>query len=181
MVTAEVDVTPVQTTVKGLERADIHRVLRDADGLVDLLSDFNCAEAAKVVDDLAAHLRSATHVDAARLIVQLALLCAEEDKPGQSSMCSLSRAVVAFVVDCMRFVAANDTEFVLVEFVSTASLVCGYDVLLKIGHVHRSVCTRSSGDVGSAAQSEATAKAVEHATEIWLQRANRVLSSSDAM
>jgi len=43
----------------------------------------------------------------------------------------LSHSVAEFVV-CMRFVMDDDTEFVIIEFVSTVPLVYGYDLLRKV-------------------------------------------------
>ncbi|TCW64259.1 hypothetical protein C5O79_32385 [Burkholderia sp. SRS-25] len=86
------------------------------------MSEFNCDAATCIVDYFAAHLRSATQVDAIGTIDQMALLCKGEDaRQGQSLMRCLSRSVAAFVAGWMEFIPADDKEFVLVEFVSTGS------------------------------------------------------------
>lgn len=119
-------------------------------------------------------------MDAVGIIDELSFVCTH-DLAGQSSMRSLSRAVAAFVADCMQFVAADDVEIVIVDFVSTASLVSGYELLRKIGQEHRSACLRPRGDVDSDVRYMADAKAVKSAVEIWRHRAKRLIGSGDVM
>ena len=97
---------------------------------MELLSKLDCAEAAQAVDYLPAHLHSATEIDAIGVIEQLAFICDDEGRPGQSPMRNLSRAVATFVADCMQFVNDDDTKFILIEFVS--GLLKGKGLLLEL-------------------------------------------------
>lgn len=110
------------------------------------------------------------------VIDQLALLCAEGERPGKSSMRCLSRAVASFAADCMQFVNDDDAEFILIEFVSTVPLVSGYDFLCNVGAAHGLVLTKflRGPHVGDA-------KAVEHGIEIWRHRAKRAIASAGVM
>ena len=89
-------------------------------------------------------------MDAVAVIDPLALLCADDDRLGQSSMRSLSRAVAAFVADCMQFVVDDDTEYVIIEFVGTVPLVYGFDFLCKVGAAHGLVHERPSAEFSDA-------------------------------
>ena len=177
MFAAAVDGIPTEPAVKRLEQVDMHRLLRDPDGLAGLLSEFNCAEAARVVDCLAAHVHSATKVDTIGVIEQLAVLCAEEDRPGQARMRNLNRSVAACVADCLQFVGDDDAEFIIIEFVSTVPLECGYDFLCNVGAAHGLVRTRPDRERTGARRYVSDAKAVEHGIEIWRHRAKRAIAS----
>jgi len=109
---------------------NIHRFLRAPDGLADLLRGLRCAKTAQVIDCFAGHLCTATHLDAVGIIDEISVVCSA-DRSGQSAMRILSHSVAEFVV-CMRFVMDDDTEFVIIEFVSTVPLVYGYDLLRKV-------------------------------------------------
>lgn len=100
MVASEGDGSPSPPAVKALAQVDVHRFLRSPDGLAELLSEFDCTEAAQIVDYLAVHVRSATELDAVGLIDQMALLCTDGDeRHRQPSMSCLHRSVAAFVAD----------------------------------------------------------------------------------
>lgn len=155
----------------------MHCLLRGPDGLADLLSEFDCADAARVVDYIAGHLRTATQVDAPAVIDQLALFCADDDRHEQLSMRKLSRSVAEFVANCMQFVAEDDTEFIVIEFVSIVPLVYGFDFLCEVGAAHGLVRARLGREFCRARRYLADGKAVEHAITIWRQRAMRGIAS----
>lgn len=177
MVEAEVDGIPARPPVKRLDPIEIHRFLGGPDGLADLLSEHDCAKAAQVVDHLAAGLRRTEKIDAVAVVEQLAVLCAEEDRPGQARMRNLNRSVAAFVADCLQFVDDDDAEFIIIEFVSTVSLECGYEFLCSVGAAHGLVRTRPVRERTGARRYVSDAKAVEHGIEIWQHRAKRTIAS----
>lgn len=177
MVAVEVNDSPVQSAVARLEQVDARRLLRHPDGLAELFSELDCAKTARIVDYLAAHLHSATEIDAIGVIEQLAFICDDEGRPGQSSIRNLSRAVAALVADCMQFVPDDDVEFITIEFVSTVPLECGSDFLWNVGGAHGLVPTGPVRERTGARRYVSDAKAIEHGIEIWQHRAKRALAS----
>lgn len=149
-------------------------------GFADAFRDMDCTTAAHMVEQLTAHLSTATQVDGVGVIEELMFVCVDERR-GQSSMRGLSRAVAEFVANCMRFVADDDTEFILVEFVSTVPLVYGYDLLCKVGAAYRLVRGSRESELSSAERFVADINAIEHAIEIWRERARRVIASGYVM
>ena len=176
MSAAEVDGVTAHPALKRLEQVDMHRLLRDPDELADLLNKLDCAEATQAVEYLAARLHSATETDAIGVIEQLAFIFDDEGRPGQSSMRDLSRAVATFVADCLQIVD-DDAEFVIIEFVSTVPLECGYDFLCNVGAAHCLVRTGPVRERTGGRRYVSDAKAVEHGIEIWQHRAKRALAS----
>lgn len=177
MVASEVDGSPSQPALKALAQVDMHRLLRDPDGFPELMSELDFAEASQIVDYLAVQLSSATEIDATGIIEQLALFCADDDRHEQSSMRCLSRSVATFVADCVQFVADDDAEFIVIEFVSTVPLVYGFDFLCKAGAAHGLVRARLGHEHSSSGTYVTDVKSIEHAIEIWRQRARRVIAS----
>ena len=162
-----------------LELVDAHRLLRRPDGLADSLSQLDCAEAARVVDYIAGYLSTAPQVDGVGVIDQLAFVYAD-DRPGQSSMRSLSYAVAALVANCMQFVADDDTE-IIIEFVSSVPLVYGFDVLRKLGAAYGLVQGVTRDDVVNSTRHVAPITATGHAIDIWRERAQRAITSGYVM
>lgn len=176
----EIDDVLASKGANTFEIIDTHRFLGAPDGLADLLSELDCAETARVIDRFAGHLSTATHVDAVGIIDELSLVCAA-DRPGQSAMRNLSHAVAAFVVDCMQFVADDDTGYVIIEFVSTVPLVYGYDLLCKVGTAYGLVHGTPDSEFAGAVRYVDDINAIEHAIEIWRERARRVIASGYVM
>jgi hypothetical protein len=109
-------------------------LLKHPDRLAETLRDLSYADAAQVVNHLAAHLNTARTVDSVGVIEEMMFVCTG-DRTGQSSMRSFSRAVAAFVAACMQRVATEDTE-VLIDFVQSVPLVVGLDFLCTMGMVY---------------------------------------------
>lgn len=163
-----------------LRAADAHRMLADPDGLAQLFCDMDCATAAQMVDELVVHLHTAKQADAVGIVDELSFVCTG-DRPAQSSIRSLSRAVAEFVANCMRFVADEDTEFVIIEFVSSVPLVYGYDLLCKVGTAYGLVRGAPDSELARAERFVADINAIEHAIEIWRERARRAIASGYVM
>ena len=148
-----------------LRAADVHRLLWNPDDLAEAFQGLDCTAVAQVVAQLTAHLHTATQVDGVIVIDELAFICAD-DRPGQSAMRSLSLAVAEFVANCMQFVADDDTEFVIIAFVSTVPLVYGYDLLCKVGTAHGLVRGTPDSESAGAVRYVDDINAIEHAIEI---------------
>lgn len=114
-----------------LRAADAHRMLRNPDEFADAFRDVDCATATRLVEQLTTHLSTATQVNAVGVIEQLTFVCTD-DRPGQSSMRYLSRAVAVFVAHCLEFVDSDDAE-IIIEFVMWVPLIYGFDLLCKVG------------------------------------------------
>jgi hypothetical protein len=182
MVASEVDGSPSQPAIQALAQVDMHRLLRDPDGLPELMGEFDCTEASQIVDYLAVQLSSATEIDAIGIIDHMALLCTDADeKHTQSSMSCLYRSVAAFVADCIQFVDGADVQIVLVDFISTASLAAGCELLLKIGHGHRTACASRRVDVDRGVRYVNDAMAGAPAMEVWRHRVKRAMASGYVM
>lgn len=163
-----------------LRAADAHRMLAAPNGLADLFRDMDCATAAQMVEQLTAHLGTATEVDGVGVIDQLTFVCAA-DRPEQSAIRNLSHLVAEFVANCMQFVADDDTEFLIIEFVSTVPLVYGYDLLCKVGTAYGLVHGTPDSEFAGAVRYVDDINAIEHAIEIWRERARRVIASGYVM
>lgn len=162
-----------------LRSADAHWMLRNPDGFADAFEELDCTAAAQIVEQLAAHLNTATQVNGVGVIDQLTFVCTD-NRPGQSSMRSLSRAVAEFVANCMQFVDDDDTE-IIIEFVMSVPLIYGFDLLCNVGPAHGLVRGSPANKLGRAKRQVADGKAIEHAIEVWRQRAKRVIESGYVM
>lgn len=180
MVSASVSSRRVQRSANDLREADIHLLLSAPDGLADLLSKFDSAEAAGIIESLAGHLDVATQIDTIGFIDQLTVHCADDEGTERTSIRSLSRAVAALVARCMQFVDEEDAE-IIIEFVSSAPLIYGFDLLCNVGPAHGLVRGSTAKKLGRAKRHIAYGKAIEHAIEVWRQRAKRVIESGYVM
>ncbi|CAJ7238107.1 Uncharacterised protein [Burkholderia pseudomallei] len=162
-----------------LRAADAHSMLRNPDEFADAFRDVDCATATRLVEQLTPYLRTTTRVDGIGVIDQLTFVCTD-DRPGQSSMRSLSRAVAEFVANCMQFVADDDAE-IIIEFVMWVPLIYGFDLLCKVGTAYGLVRGPPDSELASAERYIADINAIEHAIEIWRERARRAIASGYVM
>ncbi|ARK80141.1 hypothetical protein BOC40_06680 [Burkholderia pseudomallei] len=151
-------------------------MLQNPDDFAVVFEGLACTAAVQLLEELTAHLRTAKHVDGVAVINELTFVCAS-DRPRDSALRNLSRAVTEFVANCMQFVADDDTEFVTIEFVSTAPLVYGYDLLCKVGTAHGLVRGTPDSESAGAVRYVDDINAIEHAIEIWRERARRAIAS----
>ncbi|ONC06096.1 hypothetical protein AQ910_05690 [Burkholderia pseudomallei] len=132
-----------------------------------------------MVEQLTAYLDTATQVDGAGIIEQLMFVCTD-DRPEQSSMRCLSQAVAAFVANCTQFVPDDDTE-IFIESVCTVPLVYGFDLLCKVDMAYGSVAGGADTELANVERNVTDVQAIEHAMEVWRQRAYRAIASGYEM
>ncbi|CAJ3337395.1 hypothetical protein [Burkholderia pseudomallei] len=128
---------------------------------------------------IAAHLDTAKALDGVGIVEEMMFVCTDE-RPGQSSMRSLTRAVAEFVANCMQFVADDDAE-IIIEFVMWVPLIYGFDLLCKVGTAYGLVRRTPDSELASAERYVADVNAIEHAIEIWRERARRAIASGYVM
>lgn len=158
----------------------MRRTLVNHDGLAEAFHDLDCIAAAHLVEQLANHLVTTEVMDPVSVIDQLMYVCTHE-RPGQSLTRRLSRTVAHFAANCMRFVSQDDTEFIVIEFVSVVPLIYGYDLLCKIGAAHGLVRATPGRQPDSAKRYVSDVSAVGHAIQIWRERARHAIASGYVM
>lgn len=163
----------------GLRAADAHRMFLNPDEFAEVFDGLDCTAVAQLVEQLTAHLSTATHVDGVAVIDELAFVCAD-DRPGGSARRSLSDAVAEFGANCMRFVDEDDAE-IIIEFALSAPLIYGFDLLCKVGLAHGLVRGSNADKLGRTKRQVTDDKAIEHAIEVWRQRVTRVIESGYVM
>lgn len=159
--------------------ADAQWLLQNPEEFADAFREVDCTAATQMVEQLTAHLSTATQVDGVGVIDQLTFVCAA-DRPGQLAIRNLSRAVAALVANCMQFVDDQDTE-ILIEFVIWVPLIYGLDLLCKVGIAYGLVRGTSGSELANAERYVADINAIEHAIEIWRERARRAIASGYVM
>ncbi len=155
-------------------------MLQNPDDFAVVFEGLACTAAVQLLEELTVHLRTTKHVDGVAVINELTFACAS-DRRTDSALRRLSHAVDEFVASCMEFVADDDREFIVIEFVSTGPLIFGYDFLCRTGADYGLVRGSSAKRLDRETRRVADDTAIKHAIDVWRQRATRAIESGYVM